>query len=668
VIHKISTSFKLIILLTLLFILPAITYGKINPDKYQKIISGSFTIPEKSNAYYELAQYFKNANYDSADYYKQKGYEYCIKNNYKEGIVWMELIKLVILAEKGNLETALNGVQNVLKVFEKQKDTVGIIKTYHFNGTLLGKKGKYVDATNLFISALTLSKKINSKYLEGMAYMKLAILNEQIGNLEKASSYYNILMLRPSNDSFVMSEKWTIINNMGIISAKEGNLRAAINNFKTVYDSTKSRKELLESNVLSVTNLGHAYSILEKRDSAIFYLKIAENSVKAYHQPERYVQVIGLMASEIMKDKPIEAIAYVKEAIKMCNEMGYNPHLKSDLLKLLSEIYYDQGKYKESVDAMHEHDRVHESVYDINIATEVNNLQAIHELKESKAKVKELTLAKENIQLQNKLALVIVGALIILVIVGLVYYTKMKRYNKQLSENYVLLQNSDKIKNKLFSIIGHDLKGPVGNASMILEMYLDESVDEKEKEKILDILRNLLTSTYETLDKILSWGSASIKGITCSMKRFSPVAFVASNCRLIEASAFKKSITVNNNITDCPDLNADSSHFDFVLRNLLNNALKFTNQCGIIDITCTTKPNTGMVIFCISDNGIGIQKENLSKLFSPSIISRYGTNNEKGTGIGLTLCKEYITENGGEIWVESEYGKGSSFYFSLKAA
>jgi two-component system sensor histidine kinase/response regulator len=75
-----------------------------------------------------------------------------------------------------------------------------------------------------------------------------------------------------------------------------------------------------------------------------------------------------------------------------------------------------------------------------------------------------------------------------------------------------------------------------------------------------------------------------------------------------------------------------------------------------------------MVVFCVRDNGIGIHKEDINKMFSPSVISSFGTNNEKGTGIGLTLCKEYIAENGGKIWVESEYGKGSSFYFSLKAA
>jgi signal transduction histidine kinase len=498
--------------------------------------------------------------------------------------------------------------------------------------------------------------------------MKLAILNEQIGNLEKAASYYNILIIRPPNDSFVMSEKWTIMNNMGIISAKEGNLRAAIKNFKTVYDSTKSRKEFLESNVLSVTNLGHAYSILEKRDSAIFYLKIAENSVKAYHQPERYVQVIGLMASEIMKDKPSEAIAYVKEAIIMCDEMGYNPQLKAEMLKLLSDIYYDEGLYKESVRAMHEQEVLNKSIYNVNIAKEVNNLQAINELKESKTKVKELTLAKEYSQLQNNLGLVILVSLLILVITTFFYNSKIKKEAKKLAENYALLQNSDMIKDKLFSVIGHDLKGPIGNASMILDMYLDENVDEKEKEKILDILQNLLSSTYETLNKILVWGSSSIKGMSSTVIRFSPIEYIAANCKLIEASAFRKNITVTSQIIHCPELSADPSHFDFIIRNLLSNAVKFTNNNGSIVVSCTHSPDNGMVVFCVSDNGVGMKKEDINNLFSPSLTSHYGTNNEKGTGIGLTLCKEYIKENGGKIWVESEYGKGSSFYFSLKAA
>jgi signal transduction histidine kinase len=317
---------------------------------------------------------------------------------------------------------------------------------------------------------------------------------------------------------------------------------------------------------------------------------------------------------------------------------------------------------------MHKHVELAQSIYNTNIAKEVNNLQAIHELKESKAKVKELTLAKANIQLHNNLAMVVLFALLILVITTLFFYSKIKKDAQKLSKSFVLLQNSDMVKDKLFSIIGHDLKGPIGNASMILEMYLDESVDEKEKEKILDILQNLLSSTYETLNKILAWGSSSIKGITSAMIRFSPNEYIAANCKLTEAIAFRKNISITNQIIDCPELSADPSHFDFVVRNLLSNAVKFTNNGGIINLSCTHSPDNGMVVFCVSDNGVGINKEDINKLFSPSIASRYGTNNEKGTGIGLTLCKEYIKENGGEIWVESEYGKGSSFYFSFKAA
>lgn len=659
---------KKVLYCLLVVFLPVLVFAKISKEKFLTVIQGDYSNAQKCAAYYQISHSYKSVNIDSAEFYERTGYEFCIRNNYKDGIVWMDFLKLGIAAQRGNNDIAIKELPKIFKLFAQQKDTVGLILAHNFNGTLLGKRGKYVEGADHFITSLDLSKKINNSYLQGYGYLKLAVVNELTGNRDKALSYYDMLLARPANDSFLRAEKWTIINNLGVINAKRGNYNKAIKLFLTVYDSTISTEEHNEATLLSLTNLGHVFSSVKKQDSAIYYLKNALLHAKYNKNPENYLQVIAVLGYVLMKTEPDEAISYIKDALKICDTLGTDPRQKADMLDLISEIYYNTGRHEEAIAVMKELQNLNESIYKSNIYKEIYNFQSVHDLKESNAKIIELTLAKENILLQNKLALVIVGALIILAIVGLVYYTKMKRYNKQLSENYVLLQNSDKIKDKLFSIIGHDLKGPVGNSSMMLEMYLDTSLPEKERIQILDILRNLLTSTYETLDKILSWGSASIKGITCSMKRFSPVAFVASNCRLIEACAFKKSITVNNKITECPDLNADPSHFDFVLRNLLNNALKFTNQCGIIDITCTTKPDTGMVIFCISDNGIGIQKENLSKLFSPSIISRYGTNNEKGTGIGLTLCKEYITENGGEIWVESEYGKGSSFYFSLKAA
>lgn len=651
-----------------LILFPLFVFAKISKHQFLTIVQGKYTNAQKCAAYFQIAQSYKSTNIDTAEYYERKGYEFCINNKYNEGIIWMDFLKLGITAQRGNYEIALKQLPKIFKVFEQRKDTIGLILAHNFNGTLLGKKGNFTECADHFLYALELSRKIKNTYFEGAGYLKLAVLNELTGNNDKALLYYDILLKRPANDSFLKMEKWTIFNNIGIINAKKGNLSKAAKLFLTVYDSTISADDHNEATLLSLTNLGHVFTLANKHDSAIYYLNNALKQTKHSKNPENYLKVISVMGYVLMKTKPDEAIAYIKDALKICDTLGVNPRQKADMLDLISEIYYNTGKYKESAEAMLELQNLNESIYNINIFKEVNNFQAIYELKESNAKILELTLAKENSQLHNKLALVVLAALIILVIVGLVYYVKMKRYATQLSANYAMLQNSDNIKDKLFSIIGHDLKGPVGNAPMILDMYLDTSLPEKERAQILDMLRNLLSGIYETLDKILVWGSSSIRGIHCEMVRFSPIHNIKSICKLTESSAFRKNIAIENQIQTCPDIFADPSHFDFVFRNLLNNAIKFTNPAGNIVITCNHKPDIGMVEFCVADNGIGIQTEEIDKLFSPAVISKYGTNNEKGTGIGLTLCKDYINENGGKIWATSEFGKGSSFYFSLRAA
>jgi PAS domain S-box-containing protein len=236
---------------------------------------------------------------------------------------------------------------------------------------------------------------------------------------------------------------------------------------------------------------------------------------------------------------------------------------------------------------------------------------------------------------------------------------KLKEYSNELKE---LVATKD----KLFSIISHDLKSPI-QGLMGLSELLAEDIEiltpEEIKEDLIEI-KNSAISLYKLIENLLDWsrfqtGRMQLKPIT--LNAFILVDKVVKN--LIN-SAKLKSITINNNINPNNFIIGDENLISSLFHNLISNAIKFTNFNGEININSFDENNK--VIFEVVDNGIGIAPENLEKIFRfDCSITTAGTNNERGTGLGLVLCKEIINAHKGTIKISSEVGKGTRISFDL---
>lgn len=229
------------------------------------------------------------------------------------------------------------------------------------------------------------------------------------------------------------------------------------------------------------------------------------------------------------------------------------------------------------------------------------------------------------------------------------------------------LKDALETKDKFFSIIAHDLKGPIGNLNSFFELLIDqESSMEKEQQDLLFIqCKNLAESTYELLDNLLLWAQLQKNELLLQPSPVCLHELTAKSIRLFQVPASAKSITIQNDI--CPDLilNIDKNMINTVVRNLLNNAIKFTPNQGQIRLSCQVEDATIRVQ--VSDTGIGMSTAKCENLFNEITTknSTLGTAGEKGTGLGLLICKDFVEKHGGKIWVESEVGKGSSFYFTI---
>lgn len=244
--------------------------------------------------------------------------------------------------------------------------------------------------------------------------------------------------------------------------------------------------------------------------------------------------------------------------------------------------------------------------------------------------------------------------------------TDRKRIEDALKESEGKLRDLNAAKDKLFSIIAHDLKNSF-NAILGYSALLQEQATNHNDEKVesfASIINSSASQTLLLLNNLLDWARMQQGTL-----RFSPqnlLLYEVSN-QVIESigdSARHKNIRIVNHIPSQTSAFADVDMLTVVIRNLMTNAIKFTHSGGSIEISAAVNPDK--ILVSVTDTGVGINRESIDKLFKiSSSVSTPGTNNESGTGIGLSLCKEFVERHGGKIWVESEVGKGSIFTFTL---
>lgn len=235
-----------------------------------------------------------------------------------------------------------------------------------------------------------------------------------------------------------------------------------------------------------------------------------------------------------------------------------------------------------------------------------------------------------------------------------------------LQENSAKLAEVIETNRKFISIIGHDLRGPFCSILGVLEMLKDglNEYNNEDIEKYLSIASNSANSTLNLLDNLLAWASAQNVEKNYHPVRINLNGLINEEIEAINLNATQKEIVVFNAIS--PDLHvvADVQMITSVIRNLLGNAIKFTNTGGEINVSAIEKRE--FVEIQVEDNGIGIFAEDQKVLFNPEIRhTTPGTQKEQGTGLGLIICKEFIEIHGGSIRVESDPGKGSRFKFTL---
>ncbi|RYF26234.1 MAG: HAMP domain-containing histidine kinase [Flavobacteriales bacterium] len=219
-------------------------------------------------------------------------------------------------------------------------------------------------------------------------------------------------------------------------------------------------------------------------------------------------------------------------------------------------------------------------------------------------------------------------------------------------------------KNKLMSVISHDLRTPLINVQSYLALLAEKEIDDTDRPFLEQSLLKSTNDAMDLLSNLLNWSKSQMEGLSVNLRELNLLTTLVGTLEMEKIYATKKGISIVYQIPSNITVNADSDMLQLVLRNLISNAVKFTPQGGLVIIDAQTIGTKCKI--SVNDNGSGIAKDKQVNIFSIKSEPSYGTNNERGVGLGLVLCKEFMERQGGNISFKSEEGKGSTFFATIK--
>ena len=337
-----------------------------------------------------------------------------------------------------------------------------------------------------------------------------------------------------------------------------------------------------------------------------------------------------------------------------------------DIYTKISEAYQARRNFEKAVHYQNLRIQTQDSILSNTASIKVEQLQKIYELDDQKVEIEKLE-RENNINTlkikQHHISqlIMIVGIFLALIIAVVIYMVSKKIHQKNLE-----LREANRTKDKLFSIIAHDLRGPLGSILGLSEL-LSEDVQSQDV-KAIDIkssaIHQSLVETNSLLNNLLQWAATQLQHLEFRPEWLHLVELITEVEDQLSFQATKKNLRIKSMVDSSVQLFGDPDMLKSILRNLVSNSIKFSNQNGEIIISASVK-ETGTEI-SVRDTGIGMKQEIVDKLFElEANISRPGTMGEKGTGLGLILAKEFVEKHGGEISVNSEADKGSDFRFTI---
>ncbi len=603
----------------------------------------------------------------------EKALDLSLKVDYQKG----ESQSLVGLgdyySDKGEALKAIDYYEQAL-ILAKKINNMGLVLRIMNN--LAGEQnymGDYAKALHGYLEGIELAEKLDQKDM-------ISIMNENIANLyatqkdyEQALEFYKKVMKineQIGNEVYIAET----LSNLSSLYADMGNMDYAmfnINKSIAIFEKRKIRDWL----AFAYETKGKVYLKQDNYKWALYWYNQSEMLHEKLEDDRGKIDLYNGMAEAYLgmsQDSISER--YANHAYEISRKINFIEGVQK-CAQTLYKINKNKNEYQTAL-------QYHETYQQLSDSLSTNeNKKSLTLLKTKmeydKQKIELIAENDKALAKQERYVNVALVVLLIFIIITLLVHRGQKIQKKLNQELKVKkealeareseLRDNIETKDKLFSIIGHDLRGPIGALQGILKLFSDGEIDKNEFLEFMPKLTDDVDNISFTLNNLLSWGQTQMNGAVTKPTSVSLESLVTENINLLTEVAKNKSIKIKNEIGENVLVWSDSNQIDIVIRNLISNALKFTPENGIITLRAQEHKEHWQV--AVQDTGVGMDNNTLDKLFSKSSnITTYGTNNEKGTGLGLSLCKEMVEKNNGSIWVESKLRIGSCFYFTLPKA
>lgn len=579
---------------------------------------------------------------------------------------------------KGDYTSAIKYNDLALSIFFQLKDSVSIAKCYNNLGTDYFGLGKFDESYFYHTQSYRLANTTGEKLQMAISLHNLGAVFKELGQYGKAFDYLKLshkLSLEQKDleaPAYYYSEVGDIFMRKNLFDSALISLKRALVLCREV------RLTINELEPIILINIARTY--LHKNDRALA-LKYYDSASVLFKKSEN---VFVLAKTDLGRGLVLMTEKKYKEAQALMEKSATTAHrlnartLEVECYQNLSLLFEEIGDFKKSLYYFKRHQSVEDSLFNQGMQARLFQDQIRFETSSKEEQITALTkqeqLSKDQIRKQELVQNILV---VTTALCGVLLLSVYRSGQRRIRINKLLLEHQDEIKkrsqeleqlnqvkDKFFSIISHDLRSPINALSGILDLMAKDQISPTEFSTLNKELRLQFNHTKTLINNLLDWTLLQMDKLKIQVEKIDLHVLADNNIKLLSSLHYKE-IKITNKVTPLSFALGDSNMINLVVRNLLTNAIKFSEAGDLIEVDA--KLDGENYIVSVKDSGVGISPEVQKILFEKtSGYSTRGTANEKGTGLGLILCKEFVERNGGKIWLESELGKGSTFFFTIK--
>ena len=652
------------LLAALLFLQASVFSQRVQIDSLNKLLVSSQADTVRGRLLLHLSTQWLRLDPDSALYYSTEAHTLLEKANYKKGIADAVFQEGWVRTSIGQIPQAIALYKEAIDRYTELGEARMIAQVWSSLGVSHGMLENYTRALSYFLKALQYYEQHNDKKGLVSTNLRIGVVHSKTGNLDEALKYEKkalALALEIGDKNNAAS----LYNNIGSNYGQQGNYKQALHHLiqsKSIAESMGYWPIATEAYL----NFGNVYRELNKADSSSLYFALAEQYFTKFKNDHGLALTYDGWAELLVKEGKLQAARHqINRSMEIANRLGNNSLLYNNYVLLL-DVNKLENNTTGTIAVYEQLMSLKDTLYNAEKSAGIERLKAQYQQEKDELLIDGLR--QDNLQKtrQRNLLLIvtIIGMLLLLAVlisVGFIY-NKNVLLRRQRAE----LVELNKMKDKFLSILSHDLRSPLANVMQVLQVVNDHNQDEFTR-PLFDKLKLTTGSVLETMDNMLAWGKNNFTKGVVNMAEIDLAAITERVCRLMKPLADNKHVTLTANIDQSLKVVGDEDQLEFVLRNLISNAIKFSKEND--EIRIYSSYTNGKVNIMVQDEGMGMSDEQQATLFTFSDKeSTKGTAGETGSGLGLVLSYEFIHQHKGELKVTSKEGNGTEFIISLPAA